>query len=416
MTEASAIRASNVGKVFDIAGQTGHSVVGAILGRRTTQQFVALSDISFDIPRGQVVGIIGANGAGKSTLLKLIAGVLKPSSGEIEVNGRVSALLELGSGFNDERTGRENVYVGGLYMGFTREEVDAKFEAIHEFSGIGAFINHPMKIYSSGMKSRLAFALATAVDPEILIIDETLSVGDVAFERKSFARIREFREQGKTILVTTHFGGVLEQIADRALYIRRGRLEIDGMVKPVVARYMRDMFGPDENAVPEAEESDAEGAVARRYGNGGAQIVELGLYDMDGQKVARVVSGQRYQVQVRVQCVTQPIEALNVGVTIANVQGTALVSINPILAEQPSASLKPGDLLEVACEITMNLGVGNYFITVGAWSFASDTHYDRRTDAIHFHVVGPKAISQSLVNVEPAYRSKVLAGAAEALT
>ncbi len=209
-----------------------------VLTRRPRHRaFQALSDINITIPHGQVLGIVGKNGAGKSTLLKLMAGTLQPSSGRIEANGRVAALLELGSGFHPEMSGRDNVYLSGAIMGLTQTEIDRLYPEIVAFAGIGEFMEQPVKTYSSGMFVRLAFAVATCVEPDILIIDEALSVGDGAFAHKSFERIKAIRDHGKTILFCSHSLYQVEAICNRVLWIDQGRLRMDGEPAAVVNAY-----------------------------------------------------------------------------------------------------------------------------------------------------------------------------------
>ena len=204
--EKPSIVASALGKTFELYTRPVDRLWQLLWGRRRrfSKPFVALNDVSFSLKRGEVLGLVGRNGAGKSTLLQLICGTLQPTAGEVAVNGRVAALLELGAGFNPEFTGRENVFLNAAVMGLSTAEIDARYDEIVSFSGIGDFINQPVKTYSSGMYMRLAFAVATAVDPDILVIDEALSVGDGAFARKSFDRIMALRERGATILFCSH--------------------------------------------------------------------------------------------------------------------------------------------------------------------------------------------------------------------
>jgi lipopolysaccharide transport system ATP-binding protein len=401
------IRARNLTKVFELGGQSGGSVLNALMGRSSKPGFMALKSVSFEVGRGEVVGVIGPNGAGKSTLLKLIAKTLLPTSGEVEVRGRVAALLELGAGFHPERTGRENLYVGGLCMGYSRREIDARADEIIDFAEVGGFIDQPLKTFSTGMVARLAFSLATAVDPDILIVDETLSVGDARFERKSFARFEDFRAAGKTILVVSHYGGVIETICDRALYLDQGRLMMQGPTKAVVAQYMRDAFGPEDSAVPAAEPLPVDGAVSKRYGDGQAEIVDCGLFDDQGRRLDRVTSGQRCRLSARVRCNAERLDGLHVGLSITTKTGVRLVAVNPDLSGAEPISFRRGEIAEVDCELSMNLGLGDYFVTIGAWSRGAAAHHDRRTDVLHFQVGGPQVLRDSIVNAEPRYRTTV---------
>ena len=225
------------------------------------RDFAALNGLSFDIRRGETVGIIGRNGSGKSTLLQVVCGTLQPTSGSIAVNGRIAALLELGAGFNPEFTGRENVYLNAAILGLSRAETDARFDDIARFADIGEFIEHPVKTYSSGMYVRLAFATAINVDPDILVVDEALAVGDEAFQRKCFARIEQIKDKGGTILFVSHSAQTIVQLCDRAILVDRGELLLDGRPKLVTTHYQRLI-----NASPELSEQTRENILAIRDG------------------------------------------------------------------------------------------------------------------------------------------------------
>lgn len=207
-------------------------------GWKPLEAFWALRDLNFSIAPGRMVGVIGANGAGKSTLLRLIGGIGRPDSGHIEVYGRIGALLDLGAGFHYDLTGRENVYISGVIAGLTRRQVRQRFDAIVDFAGMQEFIDYPIRTYSTGMAMRLAFALAIHIDPEILLIDEVLAVGDMAFARKCLERIAEFKAQGCTILLVSHDVANIAELCDEALWLRRGRLEAQGAADMVVSQYV----------------------------------------------------------------------------------------------------------------------------------------------------------------------------------
>ena len=219
-----AIRAASLGKVFRVWRHPSDILKEALTGRRHHSEFEALRDVSFDVARGSVVGIMGRNGAGKSTLLRIIAGTLDATSGRVSVAGRISAILELGTGFHPEYSGRENVFLGGLCLGLTRAEIAARLDEIVAFAELEEFIDRPFRTFSSGMQARLTFAVATAVDPDILIIDEALAVGDARFALKSFDRVRQFRRQGKSILLVSHNINQVVSICDRALLLEKGRI------------------------------------------------------------------------------------------------------------------------------------------------------------------------------------------------
>lgn len=246
------IRVRNLSKVYRIYERPEDRLIQmATLGRvRRFTEFPALTDVSLDIRRGETVGIVGRNGCGKSTLLQIICGTLQPTSGTVEVQGRVAALLELGAGFNGEFTGRENVYMNGAILGFSRDEMDARFEQIAAFAGIGDFIERPVKTYSSGMFVRLAFAVATAVEPDILVVDEALAVGDEAFQRKCFARIEAIKERGGTILFVSHGSQTIVQLCDRAILLDGGEKILEGRPKLVVGQYQR-LINASADATPD---------------------------------------------------------------------------------------------------------------------------------------------------------------------
>lgn len=237
-----AISVNNLTKTYRIFGHPGDRIKQAFtFGRfRFHREFTALKDVSFEIKKGQTVGIIGRNGSGKSTLLQLICGILKPTSGEVQVNGRIAALLELGSGFNPEFTGRENVYFQGAVMGLTKKEIDDRFDDIASFADIGNFIDQPVRTYSSGMYVRLAFAVAVTVEPDILVVDEALAVGDIGFQQKCFERIREMREAGTTIFLVSHDTLFMRNFGDTVIYLDQGQIKSIGDPETVGEAYIRD--------------------------------------------------------------------------------------------------------------------------------------------------------------------------------
>jgi lipopolysaccharide transport system ATP-binding protein len=241
----SAIEVRGLGKSYQIYEKPHHRLLQMMIGRRGKplyHEFQALKDISFSIPKGKVVGILGKNGAGKSTLLQLVCGTLAPSKGEVQVNGRVAALLELGSGFNPEFTGIENVYMNAQILGLTREQTDAKLTDILAFANIGEFIYQPVKVYSSGMFARLAFSVAISVDPDVLIVDEVLSVGDAWFQHKSMARMRRMMESGVSVLFVSHSIEAVRALCDEAIWLEQGQIKMKGNVTEVTNAYMNDVF------------------------------------------------------------------------------------------------------------------------------------------------------------------------------
>ena len=391
---------TGVSKAYEVHDAHSDILRLALFGAARVSHREALHDINFTIRRGECVGVIGQNGAGKSTLLKLIAGTLQPTAGKVTVRGRISAILELGTGFNPVRSGRDNVMTSGLCLGMTRAEIDANFDEIVAFAELQDWIDQPVRTYSTGMMMRLAFAVATSVTPDILIVDEAISVGDAKFQKKCFGRFEEMRARGATILLVTHWAQLIEMICDRGLYLHRGRLMNDGLPKPVVARYLEDMFG-----APEAESfQPAEEAQERRYGNGGIEIHTVELEDEGGRAIRTVSPGQKCRVRVGLTVKqTEDIHGLNIGVSITTKEGVRLFALDPTRAKLLFPVMQQGDSATVTVDLTMNLGVGDFFLTVGAWSLQQEGHFDRRVDVRHFTVRGDYALSQSLVDLKAKY-------------
>lgn len=276
-------------------------------GKKHYREFEALMDISFDIQKGEAVGIIGRNGSGKSTLLQLICGIRKPTSGQVIVNGRISALLELGTGFHPEFTGRENVFMQGAIMGFTRSEMEALFDDIALFADIGEFIDQPVKTYSSGMFVRLAFSVAMHSDPDLLIVDEALAVGDEAFQRKCFSMLERFRDSGKTLILVSHSASVIATICQRALLLDQSHLIADNLSATVLAQYQKLVHCPPRTSPMPGNASDSntpEHSSARRwtlaYPSAGAFIDCPQILDRDGQPVRILKRGEPYTFQYQV--------------------------------------------------------------------------------------------------------------------
>lgn len=243
MSEDWAIKIEHLSKVYKIFSKPSDRVREALnpFGKRYSKDFYALNDISLTIKKGETVGIIGKNGAGKSTILKIITGVLTPTSGSVQVNGRIASLLELGAGFNPEMTGIENIYMNGTIMGYAKEEMDARLQNIIDFADIGDFINQPVKMYSSGMFARLAFAVNAFVEPDILIVDEALSVGDAGFQAKCITRMKEMMKNGATILFVTHEMSTIKAFCKRCIYLERGGIRLDGMAEELADIYLREI-------------------------------------------------------------------------------------------------------------------------------------------------------------------------------
>ncbi len=258
MLSKSIVEVKNLGKCYQIYEKPHHRLLQMLMGRMGKsfyKEFWALRDISFSIQKGKIIGILGKNGAGKSTLLQIICGTLSPTNGEVHFRGRVAALLELGSGFNPEFTGIENIYMNAQILGLTRKETDAKLQEILAFADIGDFVNQPVKTYSSGMFARLAFAVVINVDPDILIVDEALSVGDAWFQHKSMARMRQLMESGCTVLFVSHSIDAVRALCDEAIWLEQGRVKMQGSVTEVTNAYMNDVFIEHNRITMEAHQT-----------------------------------------------------------------------------------------------------------------------------------------------------------------
>ena len=284
------------------------------------REHYALRDVNFQVERGETVGIIGTNGSGKSTILKIITGVLNPTAGEVTVNGRISALLELGAGFNMEYTGIENVYLNGTMMGFSREEVDARLQDILDFADIGDFVYQPVKSYSSGMFVRLAFAVAINIDPEILIVDEALSVGDVFFQAKCYSKFEEFKKMGRTILFVSHDLSSISRYCDRVILLNKGVKMEEGSPKQMVDMYKQLLVGQDPAKADENKETQKENWSEQfqvnpnmlEYGSKLAEIVDFAVLDEKGLCTNTIEKGSSFQIKMKVvfhENIQEPIMA-----------------------------------------------------------------------------------------------------------
>ena len=349
-----------------------------------------LQDVSFSVSPGEAVGIIGQNGAGKSTLLKLITGTQFPTTGSVKVNGRVSAILELGMGFNQELSGRDNVLHSAGLMGFSHEAVLEQMAEIEAFAEIGDYFDEPMRTYSSGMQMRVAFAVATAFRPDILIVDEALSVGDAYFQHKSFSRIREFQEQGTTLLLVSHDHSSVRSICDRAILLEKGRLLKEGSPR-VVMDFYNALIGEKEGDDTIRLETLADGSVRTVSGTGEATVVALRMFDTEDKLLDIVPLGEKVVLEITVR-VNRPIPRLVVGYMISDRLGKVLFGINTDILEQPVYDLKPGDHIRYRFGLLANFGAGSYSISTALTS--TDTHlvnnYEWRELALVFEVENVK--------------------------
>ena len=303
--------------------------------KKLYKEHYALKDVSFDIGEGECVGIIGTNGSGKSTILKIITGVLAPTTGTVTVNGRISALLELGAGFNPEYSGMENIFLNGTMLGFSEEEINARLDEILSFADIGDFIHQPVKTYSSGMFVRLAFAVAINIDPEILVVDEALSVGDVFFQAKCYHKFEEFKKQGKTILFVSHDLGSISKYCDRVILLNQGVMLDEGTPKAMVDMYKQLLVHQDPVKQAEGSETKKEdwkqGFLVNpntlEYGEKQAEITDFVVMDSKSLQTNTIEKGSKFQIKMRIhfhESIQQPIMAF----TFKNIQGTEITGTN----------------------------------------------------------------------------------------
>lgn len=370
------------------------------------KEFFAVKNLSFEVKKGETIGIIGKNGSGKSTLLKMITGVLTPTSGNILVNGKISALLELGAGFNPELTGIENIYLNGTIMGYTKEEMDLKKQDIIQFADIGEFIKQPVKTYSSGMFVRLAFAVSINVEPDILIVDEALSVGDVFFQLKCYKKFEEFKKAGKTILFVTHDLGSITRYCDRASFLFEGSIVAEGDPRDIVDKYKKSIAGIniDENKNLSEVKTFAKGNAVSwssflqinpnklDYGNNKAQIIDFAVIDNRGNITNTIEKGKRCSFKMKVKF-NEDIDLPIFAIAIKDIKGTEVTGTNTVLEGVDTGSRKVGDVVEVTFTQEFNLQGGSYFLSFGCTRVDSNAGlevFHRLYDIVSLEIIQPK--------------------------
>lgn len=331
--------------------------------RKASSEYWANRDISFKVQSGQAVAIIGQNGAGKSTLLKMITGTVRPTIGSIAVSGTVSAMLELGLGFNPEFTGRQNAYMAGGLMGLGHTQLDQLMPEIEAFAEIGEFFDMPLRVYSSGMQARLAFAVATAVRPDVLIVDEILSVGDSYFQHRSFDRIKKFKEQGTSIILVTHGMSDVRAICDHVILIDKGSILKQGAADEVVDFYNAMIATKENEKLSIAQSRDSKGWLKTRSGTGNAVVTKLYLRDADNQsEVATAQVGQALELVCEVQ-INDAIPELVLGMMIRDKQGAVIWGSNTFYTNAIQRDLKDGDRLQYSLPFECRFGPGSYSVT-----------------------------------------------------
>ncbi|MEL7061670.1 MAG: ABC transporter ATP-binding protein [Acidobacteriota bacterium] len=351
-----------------------------VRGLRPDEAIPAIDDISFEVPAGQAVGLIGSNGSGKSTLLKLAAGILRPTSGTIQVDGRVAALIELGAGFHPEISGRENIFINGAVLGLGRRQIEERFDDIVEFSGLASFIDEPVKTYSSGMYVRLGFAVAIHTDPDVLMVDEVLSVGDEAFAHRCLRRIEEMLGRGKTLLLVSHSLELVEEICDRALWLEKGVLRHDGHPRRVIDAY-REAIAESEGEAhrreleSREEEEDEDEAEVLRWGSRQAEIVRVRVL-VEGEERYHLRTGEEVAFEIEVE-VHETLDDFAFGVAVATPRGHEVWGTNTDLAGFKPERLHAGRcVVRLVCP-ELRLAAGEYLIDIAVHA-PDGTPYDYR--------------------------------------
>lgn len=386
---STALAVKDLWKNYRLYHERNQYLKAAILkGRRARyEEFWALKEVSFEVPTGSTFGVIGSNGSGKSTLLKVMAGILQPDKGSIEIEGRVSALLELGAGFHPELTGRENVYLNGAILGLSKKDVAARFDEIVEFAGLEDFIDTPVKNYSSGMFVRLGFAVAAHVDPEVLLIDEVLSVGDESFQRRSAEKIEQFRRDGRTIVFVSHGLAQVEQLCQEAAWIDKGVLRMLGPAVEVISAYQGDSH----------QATRVDGELGSRWGSGEAQIVEVALHDHDGQPATVLTTLEPATIRVDVTAHV-PLQDVVVGVRIDSLNGPTVWGSNT------RRGGKTIGLIDGPASVTVDIASlplleGVYDLTVALTDYTEMHPYDHWERRVRFEVRQYRSYDTGVVSI-----------------
>jgi ABC-type polysaccharide/polyol phosphate transport system ATPase subunit len=380
----------HVSKLYPLYRRPSDRLIEALplIGGRRHTDFWALRDVSFQVARGEILGIVGPNGSGKSTLLQIVSGILQPTSGRVLAEGRIAALLELGAGFNPEFTGRENVYLNGEIMGLSRREIDQAFPKIEAFAEIGEFIHRPVKEYSSGMYVRLAFAAAIHVEPEILIVDEALSVGDAVFASRCIQKFEELKERKVTVLFVSHDLGLVKRLSNRAIFMVHGRIEAEGAARDVVNRYV--------GMVHERRREHSGDALAGfggsfRHGDGSSRITAIDVLDRDGRAVDTVERGAPIRIRVRARF-HQPSREPVIGLLIRNRLGMDVYGTNTRIEGLDLGEFAAGEELAIEFAFDCWLARHEYTLTV-ATQHADGASQDWLDDAVSFRVADAKDIA-----------------------
>ena len=411
MSDEYAIRVQDVSKMYKLYGKNSDRVRDALglTRKKLYKEHYALHHLSFDVKKGETMGIIGTNGAGKSTILKIITGVLSPTEGNVQIDGRISALLELGAGFDMEYTGIENIYLNGTMIGFSREEIDRKLQDILDFADIGDFVYQPVKTYSSGMFVRLAFAVAINIDPEILIVDEALSVGDVFFQNKCYKKFDEFKKMGRTILFVSHDLSSISRYCDRVVLLDHGNKLAEGTPNNMINLYKKvlvhqvDDQGRDVTSIP-APTTDGTGPIrtewkqyltrnpkCNEYGDKKAEIIDYAVLDEDGIITSSIMKGSRFSIRVKIW-IHEDVHYLISSFTFKTLKGTDVTGTNTMF-ENAVFDYQPGDVKTVTFTQEMNLQGGEYLLSLGCTGYDNREEFEvhhRLYDVVNISVISSK--------------------------
>lgn len=408
--EEIAIAVENVNKIYKLYDRPRDRMFEALglSKKKKYHEKYALSNVSFHVKKGECVGIIGTNGSGKSTILKIITGVLNQTSGNVSVNGRISALLELGAGFNMEYTGLENIYLNGTMNGFSEKEIDERMQDILDFADIGDYVKQPVKTYSSGMFVRLAFSVGINIDPEILIVDEALSVGDVFFQAKCYHKFEEFKEMGKTIIFVSHDLSSIAKYCDRVILLDQGVKLGEGGPKEMIDDFKRVLVGqyqtPEEKSVNKSllEDEELQQAVLKskvkkeedktlEYGTKQAMIEEIYLTDDNGTRSNAIIKGMNFSIHMRVRFY-EDLPAPIFAFTIKNVKGTEITGTNTMFEKAFLEPVKAETVKEITFTQKMSLQGGDYLLSFGVTGYDGNDFqvYHRLYDALDVTVISDK--------------------------
>lgn len=407
------ISVQNVSKVYHLYRHPIDRILGSLGGAPRSTDFYALRNVNFRVEEGEVFALIGPNGSGKSTLLQIISGILQPTTGRVLRAGRVAALLELGAGFNPEFSGRDNVYLNGEIMGLSRREMEQAFPKIEAFAEIGAFINRPVKEYSTGMYVRLAFSTAIHIDPQILIVDEALAVGDAIFASRCIQKFEELRQKKVTVLLVSHDLGLVKRLADRAAFMLRGEIVMEGTPKDAVNRYVGFALEQERHGKDHTANDGVAATSSFRHGDGASRIIDAQLLNHSGQPTRAFRPGESLVIRVKAlfhQSVSDPV----VGILIRNRIGMDVFGTNTRLEGIQLGSFEPGDTLEIEFELDCLLSRQEYTLTVASqyWNGLSQDWLD---DLLDFQVIDTKDVAGVLnLNARVRFRKSVPAARIEA--